>query len=175
MTRMVSKRPARLSLSPDCMSSGAEPRMTTRRGQSRARSASHSPFTVSDHPSIFWISSRTSTDPRGDRSALLSGRVPLAHQPFRVPLRVQSEGGRILIVRGGESGDLGLVDREVAAFEVDPAQGLAGDGGLAGLARAEEGDDVAGRLGQALDERVDLGALEGFHAREITLLSKNTQ
>ena len=36
-------------------------------------------------------------------------------------------------------------------------------------------DDVADGLGQPLDEGVDLGALEGLHAREITLLSNFTQ
>ena len=95
------------------------------------------------------------------------GLFPLAHQPFRVPLRVQPEGGRSLIVRGGEARGLGLglVDREVAVFQVSPRQGLEHNGGLAGLTRPEEGDDMANRLAQALDERVDLWALEGLHAR----------
>ena len=101
----------------------------------------------------------------------------MAHQPFSVPLRLRGRraGQRGLVVGEGGFGRVRFVDCEVAALDIDPPQGLAGDGGLAGLARPEEGDDVVGRLGKPLEEGVDLGALEGLHAQEITLLSKNTQ
>ena len=50
---------------------------------------------------------------------------------------------------------------QVVAFEVNLPQCLAYDGGLAGLARPEQGDNLPGRLGEPVVERGDLRTLEG--------------
>ena len=60
---------SRDSLSPCCMRSGAEPRSTTWSGNPTSRSASQSPFTVSDQFGTFWISSRARTKPCSDLRA----------------------------------------------------------------------------------------------------------
>ena len=54
---------------------------------------------------------------------------------------------------------------QVAAFEVNLPQCLAHNGGLAGLARPEQGNKLPGRLGKPAVERGDLRTLEGVPYR----------
>jgi hypothetical protein len=90
--RQTSKRPARLSVSPWAISSGAEPSSTTLSGRFARVSSSHRRFTVSDQPGIFWISSSTSTAPFGTVDGQ-PRRFPLLGDPVRA-----AQGG---LVRAG--------------------------------------------------------------------------
>ena len=136
--------------------------MTTCKGQSLARSASHNPLMVSDHWGIFLnLVEHQHKSPQLFR--LAPGFFPVADQPFRVSYLRRKEGRFRGSGWDAKFGRVGFIDSQVAAFEVDLPQCLAHDGGLAGLARPEQSNKLPGRLGEPVVECGDLRTLEGCH------------